>query len=318
MSKDEELLDRMIIEFHNKNAAFIKYITDIKNRQTKVFCFYEGEDGKYYNSRVRQYFGDNFITITLGGKNEVLTLLKQIRNNTENRESNIMFFIDRDFDYDDNSEDEDLYITPCYSIENLYIGVECLKRFLITQLCINELDESNDDLEKCLELYRKVEDEFHKEISTYNILFYVSRKNKLQNRDIIFNKELRKMIKLKIDDITNYSFNVEEQYKEMITLLKYQLQIEDDSIQLEKNEIMELGEFRLVFHGKRELEFYKMFVKELINIYNKKMIFRDISKKIQVDVNVDTLGTLSQYAETPKLLHEFLNLHRKKFNNDKF
>ena len=51
-----------------------------------------------------------------------------------------MFFVDRDYDFSQKQIDEDLFVTPCYSIENLYVQRECFVNILQSEFGLNEIE----------------------------------------------------------------------------------------------------------------------------------------------------------------------------------
>ena len=67
-------LEQMRKERGTYEAIYIQFVNSKKYFKTYAFCFYEGEDGKYYNSRISQKFGNKFITYTVGNKKEVFSL----------------------------------------------------------------------------------------------------------------------------------------------------------------------------------------------------------------------------------------------------
>ena len=123
-------LEQMRRERGTYEAIYMKFVNGRKYFKTYAFCFYEGEDGKYYNSRIRQKFGDKFVTYTVGNKKEVLKLLNRITSTNLYDDVCTMFFVDRDYDVSLCGKSENLFETPCYSIENLYVQRECLMKIL--------------------------------------------------------------------------------------------------------------------------------------------------------------------------------------------
>ena len=91
-------LEQMRKERGTYEAIYIQFVNSKKYFETYAFCFYEGEDGKYYNSRIRQKFGDKFLTYTVGNKKEVLKLFKRITSTNLYDDVCTMFFVDRDYD----------------------------------------------------------------------------------------------------------------------------------------------------------------------------------------------------------------------------
>lgn len=116
------VLDEMRESRGSSNVAFIEFTDHHDDFEDYVFCFYEGEDGKYYNQKIKDIIGENIITIKAGNKTEVLKAWRKIK--ADNNYSNVKkcFFVDRDMDDIPEDKDDDLYITPCYSIENLYVS----------------------------------------------------------------------------------------------------------------------------------------------------------------------------------------------------
>ena len=47
-------LEQMRKERGTHQAIFTQFANNSKYFKTYAFCFYEGEDGKYYNSRIRK------------------------------------------------------------------------------------------------------------------------------------------------------------------------------------------------------------------------------------------------------------------------
>ena len=78
-----------------------------------------------------------------GNRDEVIKLYNKVIFDSEEIDDDILYFIDRDF-YKDNEFSEDLYITPCYAIENFYADEKVLERFLETHININGLSRDKE------------------------------------------------------------------------------------------------------------------------------------------------------------------------------
>ena len=70
--KKSSLLEQMRKSRGTYEAVFIQFVNNRKYYNSYAFCFYEGEDGKYYDPRIRQKFSDKFMTFIVGNKKEVL------------------------------------------------------------------------------------------------------------------------------------------------------------------------------------------------------------------------------------------------------
>ena len=136
----------------NVAEAVFKKFTEAKDKfDTYAFCFFEGEDGKYYNSRIEKYWGGNFIPLVAGNKKEVLKVMRMIKASPLYNTVCTMFFVDRDYDKSLKGTDKDLFETPCYSIENLYAQETTFCRILQAEFGLSIIDS---DYCKCLETYR--------------------------------------------------------------------------------------------------------------------------------------------------------------------
>ena len=81
-----------------ENAVSI-YTKFVKNRDfynKKIFCFFEGEDRKYYGMRIEKYLGiseEDMIYYSCDGKKNVLKLYEMIQS-SEYDNVKKMFFVD--------------------------------------------------------------------------------------------------------------------------------------------------------------------------------------------------------------------------------
>lgn len=163
-------------------VAYKKFTEDYSLHKSCLFCFYEGEDGKYYDLRIRKYFSD-IITYKAGNKSQVIKAFNIIKSKPEYAEVNKMFFIDRDYDDSIAGMYEDLYETPCYSIENLYVKEICFKQILQSEFSINPTDV---EFIKCMNDFKKRYDEFHEVIIAFNAMVLLKKQKKISNSKFNF------------------------------------------------------------------------------------------------------------------------------------
>lgn len=154
---------------HRKDAEviFTKFTQDKNRYEGYAFCFYEGEDAKYYNQRIENVFGDKYIAYIAGSKKEVIRALGIIRREMLYSNLCTMFFVDRDYDESMKDYDPDLFETPCYSIENLYARKEVYEKILKAEFGLNI---SDDDYRKCVALYESRLYEYNELIVKFNAL----------------------------------------------------------------------------------------------------------------------------------------------------
>lgn len=307
MSKEEGLsLEQMREERGTFEAVYIQFVNNRKYYATYAFCFFEGEDGKYYNSRIEHKFGDKFLTYTVGNKKEVLKLFNRI--STSGLYDNVctMFFVDRDYDISKKDEHEDLYETPCYSIENLYTQKECLSKILQSEFGLNEIDE---DFKKCVSDFEIRLQEFNQEVLEFNALAYLRRKKSDSNSNCSFGS-------VKTSHIANVAVNAvcrSTKYNEVMEQIKEKLEFEECELETAKQELVELGEYTLNFRGKNQLDFFVEFVKGLKMLNKAGGYFSTKYNNIHINITSNRLSELSQYAITPICLEEFLENHKTQF-----
>ena len=290
-------------------SVFSKFCYDRENHKDCIFCFFEGEDVKYYGSRIEKYTNyecEKIINYNCGGRKEVLKAHKLICEKPEYDKVNVMFFVDRDF-FPLDEVKENVFQTPCYSIENFYTSSECFGRFIIREFGINAVDE---DYKMCLSDYLDRQSEFHRETMFLNTWISCQRELETQfneNRLSLSNFNISRLFsKISIDCVkVKQPVNLELLKKHFPDA--YDISKEDLET---KNDIFKRSNKQQVFRGKFELEFLKKIVDSL-KLKNKKEEYFTVKYKcVKVDVNVNTLSTLSEYADTPDLLIEFLGKHR--------
>lgn len=307
ISEDSSLVEKMRKERGSYGAVFVKLVNNQKYYNSHAFCFYEGEDGKYYDCHIRQYFHDKFITFSVGNKKEVLKLLKKVNTTDLYKNVCLMFFVDRDYD-EIRESNKDLFVTPCYSIENLYVQEECLKKILQSEFGLNILEE---DYQKCLQDFRLRENEFNDHLLEFNSLVYLRRKKSESNSNFSFGTvKTTHLIKFRIDEISK-----SPKYDETTNNIKTELGfLDNDEISKVKEELKTKGEFSWNFRGKNQLDFFVYFVKELKRLNNIGGYFTTKYNNIHIDITANRLSELSQYAIVPPILEEFLEIHKRQFS----
>lgn len=216
---------------------------------------------------------------------------------------NLLFFIDRDFEIDPKYPD-DIYVTPCHSIENLYVYDSVIKNFISTEMNIRRSSmnvEDREDYEKALDFFTKKREEFISNIELLNIWYSLQ------------SKAYGKGIQPKLDKLKSIDINK----KIDIEYLKQNTEnyIEIDELEFKK-EKKRLNEDPLsLYRGK----YYAQFMVNTINILvTKKAVELGIlskQRKIKSTISESNIiSELSNYAHTPNSLKLYLekNLNRYK------
>lgn len=266
--------------------------------------FLEGKDDiKYYiiafkNSNIK------FDYFHLEGKQNVINASKYIKKQYKGK-IKTKFFIDKDFD---NLETKDnLYVTPCYSIENLYVSDQCFREILSCEYGLTEyIEEDQENFQMLLNLYKERKKEFLDCIEDFMFWFYLHSSNKESDLSKFQGKLFSSkspLIKFSLHRIEKkYDFNI---LKELTGNPLDYTQKDID----EFNKIISKDEREKFYRGKEMIEFLKEFLKTSIEEINKKnsQIF-NYKRKVTFQVSNNILSSLAQYSEIPESLKEFLKI----------
>ena len=97
-------------------------------------------------------------------KDETLKLWRKIKSEKSYNDVKKMFFVDMDMDVEPADKDEDLYVTPCYSVENLYANKYCFANIIESEFSINK---GETDYDKTLQLFDELFEKFCNEIENH-------------------------------------------------------------------------------------------------------------------------------------------------------
>ncbi|TDY81505.1 UNVERIFIED_ORG: uncharacterized protein DUF4435 [Pantoea allii] len=291
----------------NLSVKFLEF-TRISSKKNYA-AFFEGEDEKYYSIRINSIRPDlKWAGINCGGKKNVLALRDRVRNHEVYSTALCMFFVDADFDKnDDLLELSDLYTTPCYSVENFYISNNAFVRILSAEFGVNYFSDATQCLKKATALFSKLKFEYFEAIKGFNFLIKELRlrenEGTLEGRLNINNVNFESLIKVGIE-------NVEKKYNESIPNLIFPELSENIQLDLNRSERYFYGlQGELWYRGKQNLEFFRSFV-ELLKVDRCKKNGREVFQnkgnvKLQL-TKANCISELSQYADTPSCLQKFL------------
>lgn len=290
----------MRAESHNISVNFKTFMNIVKNHQLPV-CF-EGKDIQYYRNRIERYLTENFGHIDCNGKSKVLALREEIQKNPQYKDRLCLYFVDCDFDDNSICNYHDVYITPCYSIENLYTSNKVLGKVISDEFGINPND--NDQLElfnKILSEYTTRKKEFFQCIEEFNFYVYLI---KISQRNISYNDiKLSKIINVELDYVS-------KKYNCISEVLDIEV---PNNFDLSKaREYFSNKDPEKYFRGKNNFQFLESFLNKLRDDATQKDITRKIfPKKVNIDFSINNLlSSISKYAETPQCLIDFLSRHK--------
>ncbi len=306
-------IDKMLEESESEPSIFTQYV---QSDDRKIFLFFEGkDDSKYYRSRIdsmlrcrwvayassdSKYDSANVTTYCCQSKEGVLTLYWMITNRTNASDSKKkMFFVD--CDYDDNNYDESIFVTPTYSIENLYFSNQAIKSMLHDEMGVSDESENDkNDLEQALDYLLMKRDGIIQDILYGNACYslIIKKKNLLENKT-----------KINLTPIKEYK-DVKEikEFKDIKNRIELPFDITEDEIEQERSKLAS-NPVKLI-RGKYLLEIMPDHILKVAEELNKKesTLFPN-SKKWKVRINTSKytlISDFSQYADTPDELTEYI------------
>lgn len=288
-------------------VAYTKFCLDKKEHSNFLFCFFEGEDSKYYDERIQKYTNFkyfNIINYNCGGKKQVIKAFHLIKNNGSQNDIQIAFFIDQDFEPYDISSYKEIYQTPCYSIENFYCSVEAFKKIICREFSLNVIEE---DFQKCVDDYINAQNQFHKFTHLLNAwIFYQREKENIEKRELV------KLNSFKISKLFNKICIDEVECKKEIDLGLINEKF-PDAYELDMDRFNEIYgnlshiNHQQVFRGKFEFEFLRNVIEDLKRKNRDNVYFSAHRDCVRIDINSNPLSSLCQYADTPECLVDFLS-----------
>lgn len=294
-----------LIEKLDKECECIEvlYQQYIQNRSKyQVFIFFEGKDDfKYYNVRVQPFVvNKKHKHYNCEGKNNVISLHEMIETQTQKDENEkLLYFVDRDFDKN-NGISSDIYITPVYSIENFYISDKALENIITGEMCFSGELHGDDkiDYEFALNYLKESRDKIIDSIIYSNAWYYLQKRK--NNYDVDYPKlhEIKEYKNIK-------DINCCEQLKRLVPNA-----IEVDEFEI--NKVIDYLRSNPVkyIRGKYFEHAMPVYFNHVFQDSSKKKREFFIKKrKVSLSIGSENMiSILSQYAETPPCLIEYLKL----------
>jgi len=276
-------------------VAWTLFLQAYGRNPSGLYCFFEGEDAKYYGVRIRTITGHDFSPFRCGGVDGVLAVwsLAQRKYPT----GRICFFIDHDYFGHPEAHGRDrLYMTPTYSVENLYADEATFRRVLD-----EEIGFSPDQLsvrDQILDLYRGQLNAVNNALLDLNAWLRAQKRvgsavrpGKLKLSSIVHVDLTTTTKNYCLDDLTT-------RFPEAKSLTDSEIICDRDYIRDAPTE-RGRGKFLAQFIAR----FLRLLGEELSG--GAKGLF-GIKKAVPLQSGKNVLSELSQYACTPPCLHAFL------------
>lgn len=283
------------------NTTYLKYVNNKQKYNQYLHCFFEGDDDKYYyENRINSFSSLPIIDYDCGGKENVIKIYEKINGNNNYIEGNL-YFVDRDFDFDSNINENNIYNTPFHSIENFYT-LDCVfesilhKEFKIDRYSLDS--NIQEDYKYIVDLYRNKKNEFMENVKLLNAWYCIQTLN---------GKNLSEEIRPDLSKLKKWK-DIEDGYsiEELMCKTKNYILLDNTNVQqeIQKNGLSMEGNIR----GKYLEQFFVDFITTLIEEINKKNIpLKGKYKKIKINISSTTyMSYFTQYAYTPECLKKYL------------
>lgn len=278
----------------------MKLIKQITTYDNSIICVFEGEDAKYYGSRIDFLIsGVERKNISCKGKSNVIRLRDNIARNTEISKAHILFFVDADFDRTPSTNNT--YVTPCYSIENLYAQSIVLSKIITDELGLTHFQDEKI-ISAILNEYEKFQKDSDDALCELNAwIYYINtyypdetlNLNSYKLEQFLLVKDVTPQRNYNKDDLPRL-FNIKKDVTDPLYL---------GSLETIKSSIL-----HECCRGKFRIEYFRSFLDNVFNNARDGVGHFD-GKKIKPKLNLtkqNILSDLSQYAITPPCLRTFL------------
>lgn len=305
-------MDRVSTMQEHGNSYSVKFLELTRmysKNQDNIICIFEGQDEKYFSSRIDLKIGkDKWSCINSGGRQPVLDLYEAVSSHEVYKTANYYCFIDHDFqDWFTNPEPSRIYVTNGYSIENYYVSESCFKKVLSSEFGVSEFNEHKVDFEKCIIEFNSRLEEFISLIHPFNCWIKAHRimeyKNEAPRNLNLKNIKTTALVDVSINKVTKkYNDNPETVFKDYknLQLCSIAIAAADNSFKTK--------DLSLYFRGKQQLDFFRLFLMKLKeDKVSDNPTFFASKGRVMISLSKDNcISELSQYAETPDCLLSFL------------
>ena len=284
-----------------KEALSVPYMTFnhliARTGEKAVYYFIEGYDAPYYHPRIENLCDLRPVPIICSGKKNVLGVAPLVAKEKFKKYKKL-FFVDSDFD-DNTDISEEIYVTPCYAIENLYVNKKCLENVLMCEFSILPKDE---EFFRTIQLFSAEIEKFHNAVLEFNAWYACFKKKNGVEKISLEDNFPKDFIKFSITDIQkNYDITKITKKFKISTVISAE-ELETSSVILRKN-------FFCSLRGKYQMQFFCAFLTFLIEDANStdKRVYLKKKTKFQINRSL-ILSLLSQYAATPSCLVQYIKM----------
>ena len=307
-------------EMQEQGSSYSVKFTEMTRIYTQdnsiLICIFEGKDEKYYANSLNTIKGQGRWSgintgsgVNKGGRLAVLKLAETIDKHPIYSKVNYAGFIDRDYeDWFENPNPNKIYVTPCYSIENLYATENCFRQIMSSEFEITEFNENSNDFKKCLDMFNARLSDFINGTEVFNIWAKAHRIMTIDDATTrklnIGNVDTKDIVKIDIDCcVTLYDKNDPSSVFKDSSGFSFS----ESALQRAANSFEDVDK-AYFFRGKQQIDFMReLLLKLKIDRNSKNPTFFSKKGKVCLNLSKDNIiSELSQYADTPECLIDFI------------
>ncbi|RXJ79450.1 DUF4435 domain-containing protein [Arcobacter sp. F2176] len=295
------------------HVAYTEFTVAYSKNANMIYCFFEGgEDKRYYGTRIKIKYNLDYEDFDCGGKDNVKKVVKLVEQHY--KDAHTLFFMDKDFSNDVTNNE--IYVTPCYSIENFYTNHQVLEEILINEF---DMKKTDDDFHLSLELFNNLQNKFHAELLVFNSWLACQYDIKIEQDIKTFlsiDENVKRyfidIVKANLQEISNFD-DLKDINVIQNTLFPEAPKIDMEILEKKIEKFKESNSLGCQYRGKFELKFFVAFLRKLTDELNKKnsTVFKKKRKcKLQFKVE-NIISVITQHAITAECLYKFFDEHLK-------
>jgi hypothetical protein len=270
---------------------------------TKLICAFEGHDDVTFYDTIFNNINPNikYAPFVCNGKDKVLALRDILARNVASDAALVRFLVDADFDgLKGKLPGSDIYLTPCYSIENLLVGRPILEKLLRGEFRCH--DEHGDaDIENIGNLFELRLTEFNACMREANQLLFFARTTDIKLAPID-DKLTAKYLSMSLKPIT-----VVGSHAQLCTLLGYENPPDASALSVCK-QAFDLLDPSMDWRGKFLFAFFRKFLSHIKDDRGTKTPVHFKKKgNMTFSPENDIIRTLTTLIAVPECLRAFVS-----------
>ncbi|WP_372396181.1 DUF4435 domain-containing protein [Azospirillum sp. HJ39] len=263
-----------------------------------IFVF-EGDDDKaVYSQWIRRIREEmKYEIFVCGGKKQIRNMKIILSRDLGGLKNNVHFFVDRDYDdLEAFPNNENVYMTDQYSIENYLVSESVLEEILKVEFPFNGKPELRFAI---LKLFHNSYGDFLRETKEVNRRIFYARRLGI---------ELPDRIPVRVGHLAKITFSsCEPSGRSSTELIPFDMDTNEQVISA-LNDIFDKLDGAKRYRGKFAMLFFKRWLEILVSEYNTNStgLFSEISSEMRPRSNEFTLGNFASKSSIPPEFHDLI------------